>query len=153
MTQSKTSEPDSGSKRRKRRANGEGGLHRCIKNGRPGWKAVIYLPNGGEKTAWAEKQSDAKDKLDKLKKTWLGAATVTDETVAEYLDWWLASRWDYVTKEQKAEKTVIDYQNSLSYVKSRLGHLKLAELTSAHVYDLLVHLSKYGKTHSFAPGG
>jgi integrase len=135
-------------KRGSRRANGEGGLHQVTKNGRRVWKATVYLPDGSEKTATAVRKTDAAERLKELRDKWLGLGAPTDETVADYLAWWLDQQRDKVTTGEKDSGTVNDYALSLGYVTARLGKVKLIDLTSADVYDLLVHLARQGRTRT-----
>lgn len=127
------------------RPKGEGGLYQVTKNGQRVWKAVVKLPDGSAKTATHPVKKEANKLLKELRDKWLGVEQPTDETVEEYLDWWLARQWEFVGKGRKDDKTVIDYANSLGYVKTRLGQVKLMDLTAAEVYELLVYLSKYGR--------
>jgi integrase len=137
---------------RGRRAKGEGGLHQVTKNGRLVWKATVYLPDGSEKTATAIKKTDAANLLKELRNKWLSVEAPTDETVVSYLDWWLDQQWDKVGTGQLDEGTVSDYAFSLGYVKERFPRVRLIDLTSADVYELLRHLAKRGRTRKIKNG-
>jgi integrase len=72
----------------------------------------------------------------------------SDQTVKEYLEWWLIDRGqNFVDKDKKSQGTVNDYRNSLGYVmNSRLGDVKLIDLTAPDLHDLLVALAEEGRT-------
>jgi integrase len=132
-----------------RRAKGEGVLYAVTKNGREVWKGIVYVTIDGtvkEKTCSDPNKSVAAKKLKALQEKWgAGSLGRTDETVASYLDWWVNTQWDFVDKGRKDEETVKDYENSFRYVKARLGHITLIDLTAADLYKLLVYLANEGR--------
>lgn len=137
-------------RQRSRRANGEGVLYRVQKNGRLVWKGIVHVTVDGkpvEKTCTDVNQVRCKAKLDALLEKWKGPTDPTEETVGEFLDWWVDQQWDFVDRGRKDEETVKDYENSFRYVKARLGDIRLIDLTAADLYGLLVYLANEGRVH------
>jgi integrase len=77
-----------------------------------------------------------------------GTTDPSEETVAQYLDWWIENLWNFVDRGRKDEETVKDYINSFRYVKaSHLGRVKLIDLTAKDIYEMLVCLAQEGRAY------
>lgn len=137
----------------KRRANGEGTIVKCIKNGMfKGWRAVITVKCGEgykRKEFNAQTQAEVKEKLERYKREMaLGILPVDDKiTLEEWYHTWL---WEYRMQDMKP-KTFETYDGIYrNYIKnSEIGRVKLKDLRTIHLQKYYNNLRiKLGKSAS-----
>src|SRR6266851_9764744 len=117
----------------KRRAHGEGGLFRRNKGTpRESWVARITFEDGTRKELYAQTQSEAKQKLEELKRAAeLGLAMRSPrQTVGQFLNDWLenAARPKLRPRTFKGYRTIVT-----QYLLPKLGYVPLVKLTPQQV--------------------
>jgi integrase len=117
----------------KRRAHGEGALFRRNKGtSRESWVARIYFEDGSRKEAYAQTQSEARQKLEELKRgAELGLALRTPrQTVGQFLADWMEN----VAKPKLRPRTFAAYRTIVkNYLVPHLGYVQLTKLTPQHI--------------------
>lgn len=128
--------------KRSKRADGDG-LIRQRQNGL--WEIQFTLPDGGRKSVYGKTLTEAKNKRK-------SALKLVDEgvdldkakmTLAAYLDLWLETQ----VKPTRAPRTHASYAElARIHIVPKLGHVKLIELTPAHIADLMRAKEREGKS-------
>jgi len=124
---------DEGTEHMAKRANGEGTIGQRS-DGR--WQGRVSLPHGARKSVYGATQAEVRQKVKDLIRAHEDGVDVTArrETVAAYLDRWLAD----AVKPKNAPKTYSSYSETVRvHIVPSLGRIQLARLTGADVAGLL----------------
>lgn len=131
-----------------RRGHGEGSVYKRASDGF--WCATVELgrkPDGTRhrKVVTAKTKAAAVAKARKVREQHDAGLPVVDQrrTVAEYLDWWLATVLPGTVKPstEQGYRTIVD-----CYITPHIGRRKLADLSPADVKGMLTAIAKAGKS-------
>jgi integrase len=126
--------------KRAKRSSGEGGKGRRKSDGL--YYGSVTLPNGDRKYVYAKTAKARDARLLELQiKAAKGEVTPKRQSVAEYLEWWLAEH----VEGHLEPSTARGYTSYVhSHIIPALGHRQLAQLSPQHVQSMLNELAKSG---------
>lgn len=131
---------------RKRRANGEGCIHKRKNGG--GWCGILtigYDEHGKRKrrTVYGRTQAEVRQKLDELKQQRAVGelSSPSRMTVAEYMRNWI----DNVAKPRIRRATYNSYDGAIrNHINPRIGGIRVQKLTPVHVQTMYGEMERAG---------
>ncbi len=116
------------------------------------YQGVIRI-NGKRRSVSDKNRDECAAKLQRLRQQLgMGGAAETDETLGEYLDSWLARQWAFVDTGEMEEKTIDDFNTSVTKAKEVLGDIPLKNLTALAIFMGLERLAKTGRKEKVYSG-
>lgn len=131
----------------KKRANGEGSLHKRS-NGFWEWQIMVgHYPDGRRKmkSFYARTQKEVKEKAAKYLEDLRAAPQISKEML--FTEW--ADIWYESMKGQVAEQTYESYQYTLNILKEHFENQQLVDIKPLNVEQFLKKMAADGKSHSY----